>query len=97
MRQERVARMLQIFEQDGQFMRIGFYAALTVFLGIVAFFLLTEHTAHVFGALPYLLLLACPLLHLFMHRHRHHHRDHHESHEHEAGHAEAPSNPPRGE
>jgi uncharacterized membrane protein len=37
------------------------------FLVIVAFYLLTEHTAHVFGMLPYLLLLACPLMHLFMH------------------------------
>jgi len=41
--------------------------ALIGFLLIIAFFLLTEHTAHVFGALPYLLLLLCPLLHLFMH------------------------------
>ncbi|HKZ82209.1 MAG TPA: DUF2933 domain-containing protein [Anaerolineae bacterium] len=37
------------------------------FLAIAAFFLLTEHTAHVFGILPYVLLLLCPLLHLFMH------------------------------
>lgn len=37
------------------------------FLAIAAFFLLTEHTAHVFGVLPWLLLLACPLMHLFMH------------------------------
>ena len=36
-------------------------------LGIIAFFLLTEHRAHLFGALPYLLILACPLMHLFMH------------------------------
>ena len=41
--------------------------ALAVFLAIAAFFLLTEHTAHLFGALPFLLLLACPLMHLFMH------------------------------
>ncbi len=34
---------------------------------IVGFFLLTELTAHVFGVLPYLLLLACPLLHFFGH------------------------------
>jgi hypothetical protein len=39
--------------------------ALLGFLAIGAFFLLTEHRAHVLGALPYLLLLACPLLHLF--------------------------------
>jgi hypothetical protein len=37
------------------------------FLLIAAFYLLSEHTAHVFGALPYLLLAACPLMHLFMH------------------------------
>ncbi len=38
------------------------------FLGfalIAGYFLLTEHRAHFFSALPYLLLLACPLLHLF--------------------------------
>jgi hypothetical protein len=40
---------------------------LLVFLGIAAFYLLTEHTAHLLGALPYLLVLACPLMHLFMH------------------------------
>ena len=38
------------------------------FLAIVGFFLLTEHRAHLFGALPYLFLLACPLIHLFLHR-----------------------------
>jgi hypothetical protein len=38
---------------------------LLVFLAMAAFFLVTEHRAHVLGALPYVLLLACPLLHLF--------------------------------
>jgi hypothetical protein len=37
------------------------------FIAIAAYFLLTEHRAHLLGALPYLLLLACPLLHLFHH------------------------------
>ena len=37
------------------------------FLLVAGFYLLTEHTAHVFGVLPYLLILACPLMHLFMH------------------------------
>ncbi|MCS0611925.1 DUF2933 domain-containing protein [Massilia kyonggiensis] len=41
------------------------------FLAIALFFLLTEHWAHLLGILPYLLLLACPLMHLF-HRHGHH-------------------------
>ncbi len=42
--------------------------ALIAFLGVAGFFLVAEHKAHVLGALPYLLLLACPLLHVFMHR-----------------------------
>ncbi len=40
---------------------------LLVIGGVAAYFLLTEHLAHVVGALPYLLLLACPLMHVFMH------------------------------
>jgi hypothetical protein len=35
---------------------------------IVGFYLLREHWGHVLGAWPYLLLLACPLMHL-MHGH----------------------------
>ena len=41
--------------------------ALVGFLTVAGFFLLTEHRAHFFGILPFLLLLACPLLHSFMH------------------------------
>jgi Protein of unknown function (DUF2933) len=37
------------------------------FLIAVGFLLFTEHRAHVLGILPYLILLACPLMHLFMH------------------------------
>ena len=40
---------------------------LIAFLAIAGFYLITEHRAHVFGYLPFLLLLACPLLHMFMH------------------------------
>lgn len=40
---------------------------LIVFLGLVGFLLTTEHRAHALGALLWLLILACPLLHLFMH------------------------------
>lgn len=36
-------------------------------LAIIGYFLLTEHRAHVISFLPYLLLLACPLMHMFMH------------------------------
>ena len=38
---------------------------------IGAFFLLREHWSHIAGYWPYLLLLACPLMHLF-HGHRGH-------------------------
>ena len=47
-----------------------------VFLAVAGFFLLTEHTAHVFGVLPYLLLLACPLMHFFHGGHKHGHGGH---------------------
>jgi hypothetical protein len=42
--------------------------ALLVALAVGGFYLVTEHKAHLFGALPYLFLLACPLMHVFMHR-----------------------------
>ena len=51
----------------GTFVRSRTGLALIGFLLIAGFFLVTEHTAHVFGVLPYALLLLCPLLHLFMH------------------------------
>jgi quinol-cytochrome oxidoreductase complex cytochrome b subunit len=41
--------------------------ALYVFLGIIAFFLITEHLAHLIPLLPWAFLLLCPLMHLFMH------------------------------
>lgn len=43
------------------------------FLAVAGFFLWTEHRAHLLGVLPYLLVLACPLMHLFHHGHDHHH------------------------
>ena len=52
------------------------------FIIVAGFFLLTEHAAHVFGVLPYLLILACPLMHLFMH------------HGHHGGHGQAPRSQP---
>lgn len=52
--------------------RSGFFSSranwvLLAFLAIGGFYLLTEHRTHVFGYWPWLLILACPLLHLFMH------------------------------
>jgi hypothetical protein len=45
-----------------------FTLGLCVFLAIAVFFLWEEHRAHLFGVLPYALLLLCPFIHLFMHR-----------------------------
>jgi len=40
---------------------------------VAGYFLFTEHRAHLFSVLPYLLLAACPLMHFFHHRgHRQH-------------------------
>lgn len=39
--------------------------AVVMLLLIVAFYLLREHWAHLAGSWPYLLLLACPLMHVF--------------------------------
>ena len=50
------------------FWRSRYGLGLLVFGAIAAYFLLTEHRAHFFGALPFLLILACPLMHVFMHR-----------------------------
>lgn len=48
------------------------------FLVVAAYFLWMEHRAHVIEFLPYLLLLACPLMHLFHHHgHGEHHRHDH--------------------
>ncbi len=57
-------------DQSGapSFWRSRYAIGLFVFGAVAAYFLLTEHRAHVFGALPFLLLLACPLMHVFMHR-----------------------------
>jgi hypothetical protein len=50
----------------------GFFASrsnivLFGFLGVAGYFLVTEHWAHVVPFLPYALVLACPLMHVFMH------------------------------
>ncbi len=42
--------------------------ALLGFSAIATFFLFTEHRAHALGALPFVLVALCPLLHLFGHR-----------------------------
>jgi Protein of unknown function (DUF2933) len=51
----------------GAFLRSPSGLVLLAFLAIGGFYLITEHTAHVFGLLPYALFLLCPILHLLMH------------------------------
>ena len=46
--------------------RLPAWLGLCLFLAIAAFFLWEEHRAHLLGALPYVLLLLCPVIHLFM-------------------------------
>jgi len=44
------------------------------FLAVAGFFLFTEHWAHLMGALPFLLLALCPLMHFFHGGHGRHGR-----------------------
>ncbi len=49
------------------FLRTKTGFALLVFGAIAALFLILEHQTHLWNWLPFLFLLACPLMHLFMH------------------------------
>jgi len=54
-----------------------FWLVLTLVL-FAGYYLVTEHWPHLvrgLGLLPYLLILACPLMHLFHHGRHHHHHD----------------------
>jgi hypothetical protein len=52
---------------EGSFLTSRAGITLLVLLAIAGFLLFTEHRAHVLGAGLFLLLLACPLMHVFMH------------------------------
>jgi hypothetical protein len=49
--------------------------AATIVVAALGAYLLWAHTGHVLYAAPYLLLLACPLMHLFGHHHGHSHSE----------------------
>jgi hypothetical protein len=55
------------------------------FLLVAGFFLFSEHRAHALGILPYLIILACPLLHIFMHGGHGGHSGHGKHGKHESG------------
>jgi hypothetical protein len=48
--------------------------AVTLVVAALGVYLLATHTGHALAALPYLLLLACPLVHLFGHHYHSGHR-----------------------
>jgi len=52
--------------QKSKYVKIGFIL-------IIAYFLWMEHRAHVIEFLPFILLAACPLMHIFMHGGHGHH------------------------
>jgi DUF2933 family protein len=56
-------------EQDSKPSNSIWKFVLIGFALVAGFFLVTEHRAHLFGILPYLLLAACPLMHFFGHGH----------------------------
>ncbi|HHX4058154.1 TPA: DUF2933 domain-containing protein [Burkholderia contaminans] len=56
--------------RDHKASHFGFSRAnivLIAFIAIGGFYLVTEHRAHLLGWWPFLFILACPLMHLFMH------------------------------
>ena len=52
----------------GKWLRSRTGMVFIAFLAIAGFFLITEHKAHLFGVLPYALLLISLLLYLFIRR-----------------------------
>ena len=54
----------------------GALVASWIVAAVAAAYVLLEHRAHVVEWLPYLLLLACPLMHIFMHRGHGRHHEH---------------------
>ena len=86
--------MIHDYSQNGSepkaFWSSRYAIGLLVMGAVAAYFLLSEHRAHFLGALPFLLLLACPLMHVFMHGDHGGHGGH-------AGHADAQQSPPTPE
>lgn len=65
------------FESHRLRRRAWFSLGLWAAIALVGYVVIIEHRNHVLDFLPYVLLLVCPLMHLFMHgRHGHHHHHH---------------------
>ena len=54
-------------EPEGSFWTSRAFVVCVAFLIIGLILLWTEHLVHALGYLPYLLILVCPLMHMFMH------------------------------
>ena len=54
-------------------------------IGAASYFLLMEHSEHVWQYLPFLILLACPFMHMFMHKGHDHHKSNEDSDEYQHG------------
>jgi hypothetical protein len=66
-------------EPQGSFWTSRAFLVCVAFLAVGLILLWTEHLAHALGYLPYLLILACPLMHMFMHGgHGGHSHEHHQ-------------------
>ena len=46
-----------------------YWLLVCAFVAIAVFYVWNDHRSHLWGALPYVLLLACPFMHMLMHRH----------------------------
>ena len=70
----------QVAQPLGSFWTSRAFLVCAAFLVIAGVLLWTEHLAHALGYVPFLLILACPLMHIFMHGshghggHAHHQR-----------------------
>ncbi len=49
--------------------------AVLIALAVLGLYLIIVHQQHVLGALPFLIILSCPLMHLFMHKGHGHHSE----------------------
>ena len=54
--------------QRGSWFSSGRAIVLLVILAVIGFIVFNGHQSHLLRILPYLLLLACPFMHFFMHR-----------------------------
>lgn len=53
--------------------RVPWWLAAGVFAAVALFFFWEEHQAHIVTGLLWMILLACPVIHFFMHRKHGHH------------------------